>query len=830
MFVHYLQVAVRHLLKHPLNSVIKILGLALGLAGALLVMIVNYSELTWDSFWPEAEQIYLVREKTNASQEQGFQDHLGTPQYANLRAALGGEFWTTQIESNSTPVTWIGGSQQPVVSQKILTVQVAADFTEIFKPKIIAGALSEFDQQPNVAFISRKTAELVFGTESPLGKIVTIPIRQSFEQGVANQMPEPRSVRIIAVVDMDYTRSRIPSGLYFPKVDFPVGPYDKSYMLHPTYIKSKVQLPSEEVTKIVNLAMENALPKDESQRAVYGAVYQLMPIVKQHLNDSYSEGNQQRVIVLTLLGTLILLVAVSNFVNLSLANYVVRQKEIALRRIQGASRWQLFGQYWLEIGVYITLACLVALILCELFLPRVKSDLSIPLVDGVLVELPLALTILGLLLLTSLILAVYPAIYFSRQPAATILRANRSTETTASVYVRKLLLLVQFVSLSSLVVGLASIHNQLRVIDNYQPGYKTKNIVMLLDQSGLQKVDGKIDVIAEQLMQKPGVIAAAPTVSVIPGEYINTEEVSAKINGNILSVKAARDWYMSADYFSAYGIPLLAGSRETLQAGLQSMPDGAFPPSQVVLCRTTAKNLGFKTPEDALGHTVEIFKRPDIGWSLETKVRAVIDDIHLGSHKLTPQPCMYTQLAGGSGLLMFAVNLDHTPSEMDIESIKKIWAEVFGVPPHHWLLSGSIADKYQHERNLQWFIAVFAVVALAIGILGVYGMTALSTQKRAREIALRKLHGASTWQILGHINRDMTRIVLVANLIAWPVAGYLVNRWLENFYQHFSFAVWLPQFCALALAFGLFSVWFTASLHSLAQGRIRPADVLRDAN
>ncbi len=776
MFVHYLQVAVRHLLKHPLNSVIKILGLALGLAGALLVMIVNYSELTWDSFWPEAEQIYLVREKTNASQEQGFQDHLGTPQYANLRAALGGEFWTTQIESNSTPVTWIGGSQQPVVSQKILTVQVAADFTEIFKPKIIAGALSEFDQQPNVAFISRKTAELVFGTESPLGKIVTIPIRQSFEQGVANQMPEPRSVRIIAVVDMDYTRSRIPSGLYFPKVDFPVGPYDKSYMLHPTYIKSKVQLPSEEVTKIVNLAMENA------------------------------------------------------FVNLSLANYVVRQKEIALRRIQGASRWQLFGQYWLEIGVYITLACLVALILCELFLPRVKSDLSIPLVDGVLVELPLALTILGLLLLTSLILAVYPAIYFSRQPAATILRANRSTETTASVYVRKLLLLVQFVSLSSLVVGLASIHNQLRVIDNYQPGYKTKNIVMLLDQSGLQKVDGKIDVIAEQLMQKPGVIAAAPTVSVIPGEYINTEEVSAKINGNILSVKAARDWYMSADYFSAYGIPLLAGSRETLQAGLQSMPDGAFPPSQVVLCRTTAKNLGFKTPEDALGHTVEIFKRPDIGWSLETKVRAVIDDIHLGSHKLTPQPCMYTQLAGGSGLLMFAVNLDHTPSEMDIESIKKIWAEVFGVPPHHWLLSGSIADKYQHERNLQWFIAVFAVVALAIGILGVYGMTALSTQKRAREIALRKLHGASTWQILGHINRDMTRIVLVANLIAWPVAGYLVNRWLENFYQHFSFAVWLPQFCALALAFGLFSVWFTASLHSLAQGRIRPADVLRDAN
>jgi hypothetical protein len=113
-------------------------------------------------------------------------------------------------------------------------------------------------------------------------------------------------------------------------------------------------------------------------------------------------------------------------------------------------------------------------------------------------------------------------------------------------------------------------------------------------------------------------------------------------------------------------------------------------------------------------------------------------------------------------------------------------------------------------------------------MLGVYGMTALSTQKRAREIALRKLHGANAWQIVGLINRDFSKIVIAANLIAWPLAVYLASSWLENFHRHISLSLWLPLFCGLALGLCLLVVWLTATAHSFTQGRLRPAEVLRD--
>lgn len=829
MFIHYLRVALRNLIKHPLNSLIKILGLALGLAGALLVMIVNYSELTWDSFWPDAEQIYLVRGKQNFNKEQSFGDHIGEPYYAQLRASLSEKMWMTELNLNSTPVSWLDENQQPVVGANITTIQVSSDFIDIFQPHIIVGDLSEFAASPNVAFITQTTAKQLFGNQNPLGKILTIPVRQSFAQQVANEPAAPVMAKIIAVVDMDNSRSHIVSGLYFPKLEHPLSD-SQQYMLYETYIKPKATMTDLELTAALNQAAENYLPQDPKERELSRTQYQLMPISARHMNDNSSSGNQQRVIILSLLGALILLVAVSNFINLSLAGYVARQKEVALRRIQGANKIQLLWQYWLDAGIYVLLACLLALIFCELFIPFLKSDLQIPLVQSLFVELPLVLAVVVILLVVSLALALYPAVYFSRVRAAHILRANRSSETPVSVYTRKFLLLVQFISVSGLLIGLASIHNQLRLIDSYQPGYKTKDIVMLLDRGGLLNSESKADVVAQQLQQLPGVIAGSRTLSVIPGEYPSNEEVSASINGQLVTVAAMRDWYVSADYFAAYGIPLLAGNRETLLAGMQLTPDGAVPPTQVVLCRTTALRLGFSSPADALGQTVKIFQRQGSVPGLETKVRAVIEDVHMGSHKIAPQPCMYFQLAGVTGLLMFAVSFDHAASEQEIAAIKKIWADVFGTPPHHWLLSGSLADKYKHERNLQWFMSLFALVTLVIGLLGIYGITSLSTQKRAREIALRKLHGASAWQIIGLINRDFARLVIIANLIAWPLAIYLVSGWLENFHQHFSPALWLPIFCSLALALCLLMVWLTATLHSFFQARLRPADALRNTD
>jgi putative ABC transport system permease protein len=182
----------------------------------------------------------------------------------------------------------------------------------------------------------------------------------------------------------------------------------------------------------------------------------------------------------------------------------------------------------------------------------------------------------------------------------------------------------------------------------------------------------------------------------------------------------------------------------------------------------------------------------------------------------------------GVGGMPFAMNFDHELSTLEIEEIKNLWTNAAGTAPHHWLFANSLADRYRNEQRLQLFMSGFALVALMIGLLGIYGITALNTQKRAREIALRKLHGAKKWQIIRLLNRDFSLIVMLANVIAWPMAIYAVKKWLENFHQHFSLMLWLPVFCITALAISLVVVWFTVTLHTLSIGRLRPAEVLRD--
>lgn len=830
MFIHYLRIALRNLIKNPLNSLIKTLGLALGLAGVFLVMIVNYSELTWDSFWVDADKIYFLRGKNGAGNREGFQDSISEIDYIQFRASLNDRLWLTEMRFNSAVVSWSDDAAIQTHNTQLLTVQVAADFIAIFQPNVIAGDLEAFATDPNTAFITRKAAQQLFGDQNPIGKQVMIPPRKTFAQQIDNQELSPIYAKIIAVVDMDNARSQIPGGLYHPKLDYPLLKKLEYFEQWEIYVKPKEDLDAASITSLLNQVVDNNLSQATEELGLRDTEYQLMPISDRHLHDNRSSGNQQRIMVLGMLGLLILIVALSNFINLSLAGYVARQKEVALLRIHGASKPQLFWQYWLDSAVYVGIACLAALIVCELVLPQLKIDLQIPLVDGILVDPLLALCVALLLLVVSWLIALYPAIYFSKQSASTILRANRSAENKFSIFARKILLILQFIAASGLIIGLASIYMQLKLIDNYQPGYKTKDIVMLVDRSGLSVDASKMDVIQHQLKSLPGVIAASNVIAVIPGQQETTEDVTVKMHDKVFTVKTNADWYVSPDFFSAMGIPIIAGNRETIAAGFELTPEGAALPTQVVLCRSTVLQLGFKTPQEALGQPVEIFKWIGKDQGIVSNVRAVIEDVHLGDHKLKPKPCMYMQLGGVSGALVYAINFSHATNEQEVEQIKKIWESVTGAKPHHWLFSGSLADQYRQERNIEWFLMLFALVALVIGILGVYGMTALSTQKRAREIALRKLHGANVWQIIGLINRDITLLVIIANLIAWPIAGYLVHRWLENFYQHFSISIWLPQFFVLALIIGLASVWFIASAHSLAQKNLRPVDALRNAD
>ncbi|HCS64242.1 MAG TPA: hypothetical protein DIW64_09260 [Cellvibrio sp.] len=830
MFKHYLIIALRNLVKNKINSAIKIIGLGLGLAAVLTVIIVNYSELTWDSFWQDADQIYLVRSESRIGSRQDVMDGINEIHYPQLRASLGEQLWMTKIESSDTVVSMIDANQSSPLPKPMPITQVDPDFLAIFQPEVLAGDLSIFAQRSDVAIISQTIAKQIFGQDDPLGKLLQFRLTPTVAQQHSGEQPALQLVRIIAVVAIDNSRSHIRPAIFFPRLQNPPIAADQASFIRDAYIKAKTDLAPSHIETLLNKAGELSLSADEEENKYRRVKYSLMPIADRHMNDKLSDGNRTRVVILSLLGTVILIVAIGNFISLGLAGYVARQKEVALRRMQGAGITQLVAQYWLENLVYVAAAFLSALIICELFLPHLAGLLQFPLVDGIFVSPVLALICVAMVLLVSLLIACYPALYFSRMNPSIILRANRSTETPASIITRKVLLLVQFIVLVSLVIGLAAIHAQLKLINEYQPGYKTEGIVMVIGQGNTSLGKTQRETLKQELNKIPGFIAAASPMGDIPGRNEHTMDISSMVNNELREKKVIYDWVIDADYFETYGVALIAGTKENINTSLNKpFSRDQNDTMDAILCRTTIAALGFSSPQEALGQTIEVFKQLGRPHGPTAKIIGVIENVHIGDHRKARLDCMYMTLNSfGVGGMPFAMNFNHELSSQEIDNIKTLWANAAGTPPHHWLFANSLADRYRNEQRLQLFMSGFALVALLIGLLGIYGITALNTQKRAREIALRKLHGAKQWQIIRLLNRDFSSIAILANVIAWPIAIYAVSIWLENFHQHFSLVMWLPIFCAAALAISLLVVWLTVTLHSLSIGHLRPAEVLRD--
>lgn len=831
MFKHYLLIALRNLLKNKINSAIKIIGLGLGLAAVLTVILVNYSELTWDAFWKDADQIYLVRGESRIGNREDVWDVISENRYPQLRASLTDQLWMTKIESSNTELSRLQNNEPVPFPKPMPITQVDPDFLAIFQPEVLAGDLSTFAQHPDVAAISKTIATQIFGQEDPLNKILQFRMPPTIAQQQSGEMPALQQVRIIAVVDIDNSRSHIRPAIFFPRLENPPIAADQVTYMREIYVRAKNHLDANQLESLLNSTAEANLSAEEQENKHSRVKYSVMPIAERHMNDNSSGGNRTRAVVLSLLGLLILLVAIGNFISLGLAGYVARQKEVALRRMQGAGIGQLVAQYWLENLLYVAAAFLLALIMCELFLPHLAGLLQFPLVEGIFVSPLLAAICAAMVLLVSLLIACYPALYFSRMNPAIILRANRSTETPISIITRKVLLLVQFVALVSLVIGLAAIHSQIKLINQYQPGYKTEGIVMFIGQSNTGLGEIQRETLKQQLTKMPGFIAAASPMGDIPGRNEHTMDISTNENDEPRELKVIYDWLADADYFETYGIKLIAGTKENIITSLKKpfSKEASGPSFDTILCRATATALGFATPQAALGQSIYVFKQPGLPQAPPAKIIGVIENVHIGDHRKAPMDCMYMTINTiGVGGVAFAMNFDHELSTQEIDSIKTLWSNAAGAPPHHWLFANSLTDRYRNEQRLQLFMTGFALVALIIGLLGVYGITALSTQKRAREIALRKLHGANHWQIIQLLNRDFSLLALLANMIAWPIAIYAVSGWLQNFHLQIAISVWMPIFCASALLISLASVWFTVTLHSLSIGHLRPAEVLRD--
>jgi putative ABC transport system permease protein len=548
-------------------------------------------------------------------------------------------------------------------------------------------------------------------------------------------------------------------------------------------------------------------------------------------DSSMTPGNDRRTITtFAIIALLILGMAIVNFTNLATARASQRAREVALRKVLGATRKQLIIQFVSESILISSVSMLLALALLELlvkpFAAFLDADITLSYFgsDGILVP-AVALT-----LIVGIVSGMYPAFFLSRFQPAQVLKANRSAaETPGSGRIRAALVVLQFAVSIGLIICTAVIYGQTVYARSVDPGYQRDHILQVEELSRAQ-LWPLAEGLVERVRRLPGVVDAALT-----DIGINTNNES---NQFIIPPGSSRQvligqYAVGAGYLNAMGLKLLAGRWFDPN---RPMDDMTIPYPQdknveraiaqrgvdVVLNAYAARKLGFKSPQDAIGQVVKSELIGDEYGLVNINVIGVVGDSRFRTVRTPIEPIMFHMAKTGPGWMIVRYRGDPATVKSEIE---QVWKQTTNEVPFNAKFSEDImGEMYKKEDARAEIFAAFSLLAVIIGCLGLFGLAAFTAERRTKEIGIRKVLGARTRDIVRLLVWQFSRPVIIANLIAWPIAWWLMRDWLNGFDDRISLGP-VPFVLAAALALGIAIA--TVVGHAVRVARANPIHALR---
>ena len=548
-------------------------------------------------------------------------------------------------------------------------------------------------------------------------------------------------------------------------------------------------------------------------------------------DGSMTPGNDVRSITtFGIIAVLILGMAVVNFTNLATARASQRAREVALRKVLGATRRQLVVQFVAESILISAVAMLLALALVELlvkpFAAFLDSDITLSYFgkDGIL------LPAVGLTLIVGIVSGLYPAFFLSRFQPAHVLKANRSAaETPGSGLLRTVLVVAQFAVSIGLIICTAVIYGQTVYARHVDPGFKRDHLLQVEELSRAQ-----LWPLAEGIVQRagrtPGVVAAGLT-----DIGINTNNQ----NNNFIVPPGSKEQVLIGQYNvgegfkDAMGLKLLAGrwfdaNRELDDATVPYPPDPQVEKAihdrgmNVVINQYAARKLGFASPADAIGKVVRgDMVGTDLGL-MNVTIIGVVGDSRFRTVRTPIEPIMFHKVRTGPGWLMVRYNGD---PEAVRSALERQWKQVTNEVPFNAKFSDDVmAEMYKKEDARAQTFAAFSLLAVIIGCLGLFGLAAFTAERRTKEIGIRKVLGARTRDIVRLRVWQFSRPILIANIIAWPIAWWMMRDWLNGFDQRIPLTP-IPFVAAAAVALGIAIA--TVVGHAVKVARANPIHALR---
>lgn len=824
MLRNYVVAAYRNLIKNPLYAAINIVGLGIGLAACLLILLYVRGELSFEAWIPDAERIYVVQTRFDVPGR----PPLLTGQSPGLAAKhLQQEFPEIEATARLHPRRPKVRRGDQLSFRRLYLVDPS--FFEVIPLPFIEGDPATALPDTSSVILTRSMAEHFFGDESALGQTLSI-----------DDNVRDREFRVTGIVEDPPKNSDFRFELIglFEEDEFREEPWvadEWTSVNMYTYLRFEPGTDVDAIESQLPAFEERVIPNAEFGGRLYRVAdfvtLSLMPIRDAHLHTL--EGSQTRMVtryvaVMTFaaVALLILFIACINFMNLSTARASQRAREVSLRKAVGATRVELVVQFLGESILLALCGLALALALVELALPTYNALLDRALVLDLFGHDSIVLWLLGLVVLVGVVGGAYPAFYLSRFEPARILKANKSSEAEGTAELRGFLVVVQFAISIALIICTIVVYRQYEFSQSKDLGFE-KDHLLVVRGLGRKEAAQIASSIEAEIAALPGVLAVTRS-SAVPGD-------SSESNSPVESVRLPTPeplilgrLIIDHDFVETYAIDVLAGrdfdARERddatgiLNEELEPNPNS---PTSVVINASAARVLGFASPEDAVGESLSVSFSEN--FQVPARVIGVLRDFHYKSIREQIRPTFY--LNDSDAFESFTVRYEPGRGAEVNEAIARLWSRRLpDVPYTSLVLDEHLARLYGDERAQAMVFGAFSVLAVIIACLGLYGLAAFAAARRTKEIGIRKVLGASSLDIVKLLIWQFSKPVLAANLVAWPIAAWVMHDWLSSFQYRISLD---PLLFLQAGLLALSIAWLTVGGHALRFSRTRPSRALR---
>jgi putative ABC transport system permease protein len=824
MFRNYLTIALRNLLRHKLYSVINIAGLAVGLACVLFIILFARDELSYDKWVPDTANLYRLELTIYPpSRPPLAMAVIPFPMAAAMHDEIPEVTGMTRLRDE--PMTLTAGDRQ---FREIVSA-VEPNFFQVIKLPLVAGNPAEVFQQPESVVLSETAARKYFGNADPIGKTLTDA------KGKCGQADTPcRDTTVPLTVtgvmrDLPHN-SQISGDVFIPNTsiaDYNTDEERENWFNENDYGYLTLAPGTDPRTVVAKAAplLDRALGAKIKEFGINlrgSEAYKphLTPFAQVHLSsDRWSfnltpPGSMTTLYGIVVIGILILLVACFNFMNLATARAMMRAREIALRKTVGAKRSQLILQFLGESVLMALLALILALALVEMLLPVFDSFMQRPLGFDLRSGWPVLLLIVAVAVAAGLISGSYPALVLSGFRPATVLRTNSSGQG-GSGRLRAILVVLQFAVSIGLGIAAAVVFGQIRYARTIDLGFQRNNIVVV-GHAGRLFMDGHQSFV-QALRANPGVldIALSDRVPFDQGQSTDIVRLPGKPDLVLFN-----KFVINPDFPGFYGMRLLAGRNLSVTRSLDEISsmnagDPANTGHNILINANAAARLGF-TPQQAVGQTVEYD-------NYAVTIVGVLSDAKFTGVREPVKPSLYVYDPKVAAEVSVRLRPEMIPQTLSF--IDKAWhdfAPIAAVNRH--FLDDSFEELYSEDERQGQMFGIFVGIAIFIACMGLFGLAAFTAGRRTKEIGIRKVFGARTRDVVLLLLWQFSVPVLIANLIAWPLAWYYLHGWLQGFAYRIALS---PLYFLAAGAVALLIAWFAVIAHAVRVARATPIGALR---